>query len=110
MAYILEQVEPMVCGDISTAAAEEEDSEENHVNREDVEEEEDEEEVAGAVYHGEAPYENIDNETWRAACRLQSGARGVFRSAHAQLDDASLTEGARGAWVDAAVADLFVGC
>jgi hypothetical protein len=83
VAYILKQVEPVVCGG----------------DRGDDDDDE------GVDTFGEVP-DGVDAETWRAAYRLQSGARGVFRAAEAPLDDNSLLS--RGEWIDAAVADLLI--
>ena len=81
VAYILDQVEPMVCGGGDDRSSADADAETDVL-------------------------EGVDEETWEAACRLQSGARGVFRAVETQLDDTSLLT--RGEWIDAAVADLLV--
>ena len=80
VAYILDQVEPTVCG------------ESGEVDWED--------DVASP--------EGVDVMTWRAACRLRRGARGVFLAARPALTDESLLD--RGEWIDAAVASLLVAC
>ena len=89
VAYILKQVEPVVCG------GGDEDEYGDGLDGYGFE----------AAETPAAPA-GVDSERWLAACRLRSGARGVFAAAEAPLDDASLL--ARGEWVDSAVADLLV--
>lgn len=97
VAYILEQVEPVVCGE--RGGDDDDDEEDDRDDRDAAASGE------AAAFGDEVP-EGVDAETWTAACRLRSGARGVFRAVETQLDDASLL--ARGEWIDAAVADLLV--